>query len=87
MSGGDYTAPVNVVRFPTCNDRYCTDIRITDDNVSEPQESFTVSLRRSEGTGNEIHLEPDEMEIIIIDDDGMFVYCYCQGLVSDFCPE
>ena len=73
VSDGDYTVPVNVVRFPGCEDRYCVDIRITDDNVLEPQESFTVSLMKSEGIGNEIQLEPAEMEIIIIDDDGMFV--------------
>ena len=69
------------MRFLACVNRYCVDIRITDDNVLEPQESFTVSLERSEGIGNEIQREPDEMEIIIIDDDGMFVYCYCQWLV------
>ena len=76
MSGGDYTVPENPVRlrFPACYDRYCTDIRITDDNVLEQLESFTVSLWRSEGIGNEIRLESNEMEVIIIDDDGVFTY-------------
>ena len=71
MSGGDYTVPENVVRFPSCGDRYCADIRITDDNVLEPRELFTLSLMRSEGIGNEIRVDPAELEVVIIDDDGM----------------
>ena len=71
MSGDDYTVPENVVRFPSCDDRYCTHIRITDDNVLELLESFTLSLMRSEDVGNEIQLEPAEMEVTIIDDDGV----------------
>ena len=76
MSGDDYTVPENPVRlrFPGCDDRYCTDIEIRDDNIMEQIESFTVSLWRSEGTGNEIRLGPDEMEVIIVDDDGVFTY-------------
>ena len=76
MSGDDYTVPQNIVRFPGCDDQYCTDIGITDDNVLEPRESFTVSLWRSEGTGNEIRLESDEMEVVITDNDGVFMYFY-----------
>ena len=75
MSRSDYTPPVNPVRFPACDNRYCTDIAITNDNILEQEESFTVSLMRSEGIGNEIRVEPDVIEIIIHDEDsnGMFM--------------
>ena len=82
MSGGDYTVPENParLRFPSCDDRYCTDVRIINDNVVEQLELFTVSLWRSEGTGNEIQLEPAEMEIIITDNDGVFMqHIYCSS--------
>ena len=76
VSGADYSEPEDSVRFPGCEKEYCTDIKITDDNVLEPLETFTISLMRSSGIGNEIRLEPDTMEIVIIDDDGMFVVCF-----------
>ena len=49
------------------------DIEITNDIILEQPESFTVSLLKSEGLGNEIHLSPVEAEISIIDDDGMCI--------------
>ena len=73
VSGADYYEPVDPVRFPGCEKEHCTDIKITDDNVLEPLETFTISLMRSSSIGNEIRLEPDTMEIVIIDEDGMSI--------------
>ena len=82
VASNDYTEPGNPVRFPRCAMQHCVEITITDDNVLEPLESFTVSLRRSRSFGNKIRLEPDgtEIEIVIIDDDGMFKnFVPCRG--------
>ena len=49
-------------------------ITITDDNDLEPMKSFTVSLMKSEGLSNKIHLIADEAEINIVDDDGVCMY-------------
>ena len=76
VSVADYSEPEDSVRFPGCEKEYCTDIKITDDNVLEPLEIFTISLMRSSGFGYEIRLQPDTMEIDILDDDGMFVVCF-----------
>ena len=65
--------PVNPVRFLPCEKQHFVEITITDDSVLEPQESFTVSLRRYQGVGEELQLEPDIAEISIIDNDGMCI--------------
>ena len=75
VSHADYSAPVKSLRFPHCAKQQCVDINITDDSISEPQESFTVSLMRSNGMGDEIQLEPDVAEIIIIDNESMCYMC------------
>ena len=74
VSHDDYSAPVKSLRFPHCTEQQCVDINITGDSISEPQESFTVSLMRSDGIGDEIQLEPDVTEIIINDNDGMLIH-------------
>ena len=61
------------VRFSGCGIQRCVDITITDDSRVEQPQSFTVSLTRSPSTTSDIQLESDEMEITIIDDDGMFI--------------
>ena len=79
VSRDDYTAPVNTLRFSGCLVQHCVDMNIADDSVLEPQESFTVSLMRSEGIGNEIQLVPDVAEIFVIDNDGI---CACIHILS-----
>ena len=75
VSRHDYTPPVNPVRFPACENQYCAEMEITNDNVLEKDESFTLSLMKSEGISNEIQLQPDVMEITIRDEDGTFIFC------------
>ena len=82
VSHDDYSALVESLRLPHCTKEQCVDINITDDSISEPQESFTVSLMRSDGIGDEIQLEPDVAEIIIIDNDGVLIHCYTRDCVE-----
>ena len=82
VSHDDYSAPMKSLRFPPCTKQQCVDINITDDSISEPQESFTLNLMRSDGMGDEIQLEPDVAEIII-DNDGILMLYQRSCTVGD----
>ena len=78
-SSEDYVALVAPVRFGACDIQRCVDITITDDSVVEQPQSFTVSLisftpsQIVTVSPNSIQFESYEMEITVIDDDGMFI--------------
>ena len=58
--------------FDACDRRSCVNITITDDEVLENLELFSVTLRRN-GLDPRISLDPTVAEIQITDNDGMSV--------------
>ena len=48
-------------------------ITVVDDEALEMEERFTVVLNRTADLDSRITLDPTVAEIVIIDDDGMFV--------------
>ena len=71
-SGGvDYTSITVTLIFDGSNTRQCNEVAITDDNIYEDDETFSVTLT----TGDEdVTLEPDNGIVTITDDDGSFHY-------------
>ena len=68
--GGDFTALITALTFDPATFRLCKNITITDDNVPEDDETFTVTL-----TDSGITLSPDTATVTIVDNDGM---CTCR---------
>ena len=64
--GGDFTTLSIVLTFDPATSRLCKNITITDDNVPENDETFTVIL-----TDSGITLSPDTATVTIVDNDGM----------------
>jgi len=77
LSGGeDYTSITTVLTFDGSNTRGCSDVPITDDNIYEDDETFSVTLTTEDG---DVTLEPDSGVVIITDEDGGLSYthvCY-----------
>jgi hypothetical protein len=68
VSTMDYGSITTTLPFGRCDTRSCVNVSITDDEVLENPESFSVSLQRN-GLDSRITLEPTEAEIEIIDND------------------
>ena len=64
--------------FDGSNTRECSEVPITDDNIYEDDETFSVTLT----TGDEdVTLEPDSGVVTITDDDGGLNCVCCRKLV------
>lgn len=69
LTGNDYGIPVpSLLVFPAGTTSLCTDIPITNDDVYEGNETFTVSLT---STSSSVNVSGSSAEVLIIDDDGM----------------
>ena len=69
LGGLDYVEAATQLTFSAGNIRACVDIPITDDSISEPVETFTISLDPvsfAEG----ITITPSTASVTIIDNDG-----------------
>ena len=59
----------------------CVNVSITDDLELEMDESFNISLEKSQGLSNKFVLAPGHREVIIIDNDGMYHYNCCNTVL------
>ena len=74
-AGADYTSTTRMLTFMPSDDRQsvCTTVLLTDDNVDEPNELFSVRIIGTRiSPENSIMVGPNsESCVTIIDDDGM----------------
>ena len=70
------------VTFAACESQRCVSVRITDDLVNEPEETFSLSLTRS--TSTHITFSSVTAEVVVTDDDGnehlmsfFTIFCTC----------
>ena len=68
VSPTDYVSVDEEVTFAACESQRCVNVRITDDLVNEPEETFSLSLTRS--TSTHISFSPVTAEVVVTDDDG-----------------
>ena len=57
------------LKFLTCQKRACASIQIFDDDITENEESFIVSLERTSDLDSRISLSPNTAVVTILDDD------------------
>ena len=69
MSPLDFEAVNEAVAFAPCETQRCVNVSIVDDLISEPEETFSLSLTRSSGTPF-ISFGLTTGQVIITDDDG-----------------
>lgn len=65
----DYGAVSTTVTFEECDRRHCFDISITDDEMVEKRESFTVLLNRTAHLDSRVELERVISTVVITDTD------------------
>ena len=65
----DYMGRSTILSFPACGTKQCVDVTIVDDDVSEGDESFNVTLERTPGLNMRITLNPVDGIINIIEND------------------
>ena len=65
----DYIGLSTILSFLACETKQCVDVTIVDDEVSEGDESFDVTLERTPGLNMRITLDPVDGIIRIIDND------------------
>ena len=85
IAGSDYTAETVTVNFPSGETQAVIPLTISNDDVYEGDEQFTVRLRDTNMAGVTITL--DEASICIIDDDSklrMLYYSSCLLVVRCF---
>ena len=71
MSPGDYVAVEEELTFAPCESRRCVNVRLTDDLVNEPDETFSISLSSS---SPHIIFSSPSVEVLVIDDDGKNIF-------------
>ena len=67
MSPSDYEAVTEVLTFAPCDTLLCMNVIITDDQVNEPEETFSLSLTKMSSF---VTLSTTAGEVLITDDDG-----------------
>ena len=68
MCPTDYEAVKEVLTFDHCESRRCVTIRITNDLVYEPEETFSLSLTRTSNTSPFVSFSSATAEVVITDD-------------------
>ena len=71
VSPGDYVAVKEELTFAPCESLRCVNVRLTDDLVNEPDETFSISLSSS---SPHIFLSSPFAEVLVIDDDGKNIF-------------
>ena len=76
-AGVDYVSTTRMLTFVPSNDRQsvCTTVPITDDNLDEPNELFSVRIIDTLLASGILIGTNSESCVTIIDDDGMSLYC------------
>ena len=69
----DYGAVSALLIFNSCESRHCIDILITNDEVLEDTESFSVTLVKTADLDPRITLDPVTGETKITDNDGTVI--------------
>ena len=67
-SPADYVAVDHVLTFAACESQRCVNVSLANDLVSEPEETFSLSLTRS--TRSHISITSATGVVVITDDDG-----------------
>ena len=67
-SPADYVAVEEVLMFAACESQRCVNVRLANDLVSEPEETFSLSLTRS--TSSHISFTSATGVVVVTDDDG-----------------
>ena len=67
-SPADYVAVDQVLTFAACESQRCVNVSLANDLVSEPEETFSLSLTRS--TRSHISITSATGVVVITDDDG-----------------
>ena len=67
--GEDFTPESVTSTFGACENQTCADLSIEDDDVSEGEESFSISLEWTDHLDRRIVLSPAEGAVYIQDDD------------------
>ncbi|CAI8057261.1 hypothetical protein GBAR_LOCUS31214, partial [Geodia barretti] len=68
-SPADYVAVEEVLTFAACESQRCVNVRLANDLVNEPEETFSLSLTRS--TRYHISITSTTGVVVITDDDGV----------------
>ena len=78
-AGVDYVSTTRMLTFVPSNDRQrvCTTVPITDDNLDEPNELFSVRIIDTSLASGILIGTNSESCVTIIDDDGMSYYTVC----------
>lgn len=63
----DYVRQSVTLRFSACDTQQCVSVVIVDDSVDEPDESFSITLRRSSTLSQRITLKPTAGVVTIMD--------------------
>ena len=58
--------------FGACQDRYCLDIPIINNNEVEKDKTFRVTVGRTTDLDRRVIVNPTRADITIVDDDGMY---------------
>ena len=74
MSPDDYENVYTVERFPSCVQRICVLISITNDKLPEETETFHVVLSEGPNFDERIRLIPTLADVVITDDEGKNQY-------------
>jgi len=69
-NGIDYNSGVYDVTFSAGVTSSQLNIAITDDNILEPDESFTITIDQSTLPNGVMVVDPSEATVTIVDDDG-----------------
>ena len=70
----DYVPVNQTVVFDMCETRSCVTVTIIDDFIVERNERFFFALYRTPGLHPNIDLDPVDGEVVILDDDGRYIY-------------
>lgn len=66
----DFKSLNNTLMFAACETRQCVTVTIVDDSEDELYENLFYTLEEFPSLNPNIELNPVEVEIVIIDDDG-----------------
>ena len=80
----DYVSVEEVLTFAACESQRCVNVRLANDLVSEPEETFSLSLTQS--TSSHISFTSAIGVVVITDDDGTFGLPFAVFTITSFFP-
>lgn len=72
----DYDSIMETLMFDSSTSRQCEDIPITDDDILENDEQFTVTLTTSD---DGVELDPERGTVVIEDSTGTYIHIHIQS--------